>query len=80
MQVENSGRNVPVSKILADHGLTQPICVEQELSNVLGPFARDEASLDKELYALKGYESKKFPTHDITHLLRFLIKPFNTLH
>jgi len=52
MQVENSGRNVHFSKILADHGLTQPIRVKQELGNVLGSFARDEASLDKELYAL----------------------------
>lgn len=51
-QVENSGRNVPFPEVLPDHGLTQPIRVEQELSNVLRPFAREEASLYKELYAL----------------------------
>jgi hypothetical protein len=50
--VENSGRNVPFPKVLANHGLTQPIRIKQELGNVLGLFTRDEASLNKELYAL----------------------------
>ena len=59
MQVGNSDRNVPFPKVLADHGLTQPIRVEQELGNVLGPFAREEASLDKELYALLKDMSRK---------------------
>jgi hypothetical protein len=52
IQVENNGRNVPIPKVLTNHGLTQPIRVEQELGNVLGLFARDEASLDKELYRI----------------------------
>ena len=52
IQVEDSGRNVPIAKVFADHGLTQPIRIEEELGDVLRPFARDKASLDKELYAL----------------------------
>lgn len=48
----NGGRNVPFAKVLADHSLTQPIRVEKELCNVLRPFALEEASIDKELYAL----------------------------
>ena len=58
IRVEDSGRNVPIAEVLADHGLTQPIRVEEELGDVLGPFARDEASLDKELYALLQYMSR----------------------
>ena len=63
MQVENSGRNVPFSEILADHSLTQPIRVEQELGNVLGLFARDEASFHKELYTLLQDMSRNNSQH-----------------
>lgn len=49
---EENGNGSPFSKVLADHRFAQSIHIEQELGDVVGLFAWDEPSLDKELYAL----------------------------
>ena len=51
---EEGGNGSPFSKVLANHRLAQSIHIEQEFGNVVGLVAWNEASLDKELYALSA--------------------------
>ena len=51
---EESRKGSPFSKVLANHRFAQSIHIEQELGDVVGLIAWDEASLDEELYALSA--------------------------